>query len=122
MRLSSHPDGRYYFLLDWPGALAGPRGFVLDYHLMKAYRDSGYYAGYIQDSPSFLCAHPDFMVLDSPLADTVDAQKPKWFELNVKSKPEFTWNVIDSLQEAEVSRRLILVHRTGPLDFCSQAQ
>ena len=66
MRLAQNPEARYYFLLDWPGALVGPRGFVLDYHLMHAYRSNGYYSKNIQDSQSFLCSHPDFAVLDGP--------------------------------------------------------
>ena len=43
MRLLEPPQARYYYLLvDWPSALAGPRAFVLDYHLMQAYRNNGY--------------------------------------------------------------------------------
>ena len=44
MRSVSNPEARYYFPLDWHAALAGPRSFVLDYHLMQAYRDNGYYS------------------------------------------------------------------------------
>ena len=61
MRYSKNPNIRYYFLLDWPAALAGPRAFVLDYHLMQAYRDNGYYSNNIQDSSSFLCSNTDFL-------------------------------------------------------------
>ena len=68
MRLSRQPE-RYYFLLDWPAALAGPQAFVLDYHLMQAYRDSGYYSKNIRDSSSFLCSYTDFLVLDAPNAN-----------------------------------------------------
>ena len=39
MRLSRNPEVRYYYLLDWPAALVGPRAFVVDYHLMQAYRE-----------------------------------------------------------------------------------
>ena len=68
MRYSQNPNVHYYFLLDWPAALAGPRAFVLDYHLMQAYRNNGYYTKNIQDSQTFLCSHPDFVVLDAPNA------------------------------------------------------
>ena len=71
--LAHNPKLSYYFLLDWPAALVGPRAFVLDYHLMQAYRNNGYYAKNIQDSHSFLCSHPDFLVLDAPNANTLDA-------------------------------------------------
>ncbi len=73
MRFSQNPEARYYFLLDWPAALVGPRAFVLDYHLMQAYRDNGYYSKNIQDSHSFLCSHSDFVVLDAPNGNTLDA-------------------------------------------------
>ena len=56
-----NPNAQYYFLLDWPAALVGPRAFVLDYHLMQAYRNNGYYAKNIQDSHSFLCSHSGFL-------------------------------------------------------------
>ena len=58
MRYARSPKPQYYFLLDWPAALVGPRAFVLDYHLMQAYRNNGYYSKYIQDSHEFLCSHP----------------------------------------------------------------
>ncbi len=95
MRYSKNPNIRYYFLLDWPAALAGPRAFVLDYHLMQAYRDNGYYSNNIRDSFSFLCSNTDFLVLDAPNADTLDAtkkqpssqivRKPNWFDLNIRA-------------------------------------
>ena len=74
MRYSNNRNIQYYFLLDWPAALVGPRAFVLDYHLMQAYRDNGYYSKHIQDSRSFLCSHRDFVVLDAPNANTRTAQ------------------------------------------------
>ncbi len=74
MRYARSPNPQYYFLLDWPAALVGPRAFVLDYHLMQAYRNNGYYSRYIQDSHAFLCSHPDFLVLDAPNANTLDAR------------------------------------------------
>jgi hypothetical protein len=128
MRLSHNPEARYYYLLDWPGALIGPRAFVLDYHLMQAYRSNGYYAKNIQDSRSFLCAHPDFVVLDAPNASTLDArndnspdmQKPNWFDANIRMSPQFEWKILASLQETQVKRKLIAVHRTAPLPFCGE--
>jgi hypothetical protein len=126
MRYSQNPKAHYYFLLDWPAALVGPRAFVLDYHLMQAYRDSGYYSKDIQESHSFLCSHPDFFLLDAPNADTLDAhsdrqtdmQKPNWFDLNIRTAPQFEWKVIDSFDAPEVKRKLIAVHRRAPLTFC----
>jgi hypothetical protein len=128
MRYSPNSQSRYYFLLDWPAALAGPRTFVLDYHLMRAYRDNGYYSENIQDSHSFLCSHPDFLVLDGPNANTLDAhnenspdwKKPNWFDLNIRTTPQFEWNVIDSFNAPEVTRKLIAVHRRASLPFCNQ--
>jgi hypothetical protein len=126
MRLAHNPEARYYFLLDWPGALVGPRAFVLDYHLMQAYRSNGYYARNIQESQSFLCSHPDFFVLDAPNASTLDAhndnspdmQKPNWFDVNIKTRPQFDWKAIAAFNGTEVTRKLIAVHRKGALAFC----
>jgi hypothetical protein len=128
MRLGHNPEARYYFLLDWPGALAGPRAFVLDYHLMQAYRSNGYYSKNIQDSDGFLCSHPDFVVLDAPNGSTLDAhnnntpdmQKPNWFDTNIRTAAEFEWKVIAALDAPEVTRKLVIVHRRRPLPFCSQ--
>ena len=129
MRLGTRPNGRYYFLLDWPAALVGPRAFVLDYNLMKAYRENGYYADQIVDSHAFLCAHTDFVVLDAPNANTLDGdasasnppdmQKPNWFDVSIRTIPEFQWKVIGSLDATEVTRKIILVHRAAFLPFCS---
>ena len=128
MRLTPDPEAHYYFLLDWPTALAGPRSFVLDYHLMGAYRKSGYYSKNIQDSQAFLCSHADFWVLDAPNAsplqlgrqeDTLEMEKPNWFDLNIKTRPEFQWKVIASFDATEVTRKLIAVHRGGPLPYCN---
>ena len=128
MRYARSPNPQYYFLLDWPAALVGPRAFVLDYHLMQAYRNNGYYSKYIQDSHAFLCSHPDFLVLDAPNANTLDApsdnspdmQKPNWFDVNVRRTPQFEWKVIASFDATEVTRKLITVHRSASLPFCNQ--
>jgi hypothetical protein len=127
MRLAPDPEAHYYFLLDWPTALVGPRSFVLDYRLMGAYRKSGYYAKNIQDSHAFLCSHTDFWVLDAPNAsplqlgrreDTLEMQKPNWFDLNIKTLPQFEWKVIASFDATEVTRKLIAVHKKSTLPFC----
>ena len=112
MRFSLTPQTRYYFLLDWPAAVAGPRPFVLDYHLMRAYRDNGYYSRNIQDSHGFLCSHPDFLVLD--------AEQHSWFDLTIRRMPQFEWKVIDSFDALDPKRTLITVHRRAPLDACNQ--
>ncbi len=108
----SHDPTRYYFLLDWPAAVAGPRGFVLDYHLMTAYRENGYYAKNIRDSQAFLCTHPDFLVLD--------VEGHSWFDMTIRRMPPFEWKVIDAFETPEAKRTLIAVHRRAALDFCSQ--
>jgi hypothetical protein len=112
MRFSDSPQNRYYFLLDWPTALVGPTGFVLDYHLMQAYRDSGYYAKNIQDSQDFLCSHQDFLVLD--------AEGRSWFEIAIRRMPQYEWKVIDLFDTRDPARRLIAVHRRTALPFCEQ--
>jgi hypothetical protein len=128
MRLSPNSGAGYYYLLDWPSALAGPRAFVLDYHLMQAYRNNGYYARSIVDDHDFLCSQSDFFVLDAPNANTLDAakraspdmQKPNWFDTNVRSTPKFEWRVVASFDAPEVTRKLIAVHRNAPLPFCNR--
>jgi hypothetical protein len=127
MRLSHNPEAHYYYLLDWPSALSGPRAFVLDYHLMQAYRNNGYYSRNIQDDRNFLCTHADFFVLDAPNANTLDAdkgsspemRKANWFDANIRSVPQFEWKVIDAFDAPEVKRKLIAVHRNAPLFFCN---
>jgi hypothetical protein len=112
MRFSHDRQDSYYFLLDWPSAVEGPRGFVLDYHLMKAYRDNGYYSENIQESQSFFCSHPDFLVLN--------VEQHSWFDMIIKKMPQFEWKIIDSFDAPAATRSLIAVHRKEPLDFCNQ--
>jgi hypothetical protein len=115
MRYSRNPQSQYYFLLDWPVALVGPGAFVVDYHLMAAYRDAGYYSQNIQDNDAFLCSHSDFLVLDSQAWEALS-----WFDLAVRKMPQFEWRVLSSFDALGVSRKLISVHRTEPLPFCKQ--
>jgi Dolichyl-phosphate-mannose-protein mannosyltransferase len=110
MRLSDHPE-RYYFLLDWPTALEGPRAFVLDYHLMQAYRQAGYFSQNIRDRDTFLCTHPDFFELDT--------ENHSWFDLTVRKMPEFEWRTVDTFSP-RFKRTLFAVHRKAPLPFCSK--
>jgi hypothetical protein len=127
MRYSHNPNIHYYFLLDEPAAVVGPRAFVLDYNLMKAYRENGYYSENIEDSHVFLCSHSHFVVLDAPNGNTLDGdaanspdmKKPNWFDVTIRTNPQFQWKVIDSLDASEVTRRLIVVQRAAPLPFCS---
>jgi hypothetical protein len=114
MRYSNNPQGRYYFLLDWSSAVEGARGQVAEYHLMQAYRDSGYYAQNIVDARDFLCSHPDFLVLGT--------DKQNWFDVGIRKQPEFEWRVINSFAAREVKRDLIAVHRKATPGFCSQAK
>jgi hypothetical protein len=85
---------------------------VLDYHLMRAYRDNGYYSNNIQDSQGFLCAHPDFLVLDG--------EGHSWFDLTIRRMPQFEWKIIDSFSAPDLQRNLIAVHRRSSLSFCDQ--
>jgi hypothetical protein len=128
MRLAHDPGAHFFDLLDWPSALAGQRGSVLGYHLMQAYRANGYFSKNIQDNRDFLCAHPDFVVLDAPNANTLggtpspetEMNKPNWFDINIKTRPEFEWKPIASFDGPTVVRELIAVHRRAPLDFCGR--
>jgi hypothetical protein len=118
MRFSRNPEDRF-FLLDWPTAVTGAPGFVLDYHLMRSFRNAGYYAENIWDQDAFLCSHSDFMVLDTHFFK-VAALEPGWFDMVVRNTPQFEWKVVDRMAAPELQRTLIAVHREAPLPFCSQ--
>ncbi len=118
MRYSRYPKERF-FLLDWPSALVGERTMVLDYHLMSAYRRVGYYPGNIRDKDEFLCSQTDFLVLDPHFVNK-DALEPGWFDLAIRDTPQFAWRVIAHLDNPQIARRLIEVHRRAPLPFCHQ--
>jgi hypothetical protein len=128
MRLAHDPGAHFFHLLDWPSALVGQRGCVLGYHLMQAYCANGYFSKNIQDNRDFLCAHPDFVVLDSPNANTLDGtpspepemNKPNWFDINIKTRSEFEWKPVASFDGPTVVRELIAVHRRAPLEFCGR--
>ncbi|MGC2404430.1 MAG: hypothetical protein WA510_31860 [Acidobacteriaceae bacterium] len=119
MRYSREPQSHYYFLLDWPAALAGPRTYVLDYHLMRSYRDAGYYSKNIQDSMNFLCSHADFVVLDSHASDSTD-EGTTWFDYSIRNNPSFLWNILASLDGPGVKRELVAVHRQAALSQCDK--
>jgi hypothetical protein len=93
---------------------------------MQSYRDAGYYANNIRDSSTFLCSYPDFLVLDAPNANTLDAtnnnlpdfKKPNWFDLNIRTKPQFEWRAMASFDAFGATRKLIAVHRKAPLPYC----
>jgi hypothetical protein len=122
MRYSNNPHSQYYFLLDWPAALAGPKPAVTSYHLLASNRDVGYYSRSIQDSNAFLCSHSDFLVLDTHLIGQ-DADGPTWFDQRVREAPEFAWSALASFDAPyfpEVKRELISVHRREPLAFCNK--
>jgi hypothetical protein len=116
------PHSHYYFLLDWPAAVAGPKPDVTSYHLLSSNRDAGYYSRSIQDSDAFLCSHTDFLVLDTHLIGQ-DADGPTWFDQRVREAPEFAWRNLESFDAPhfpEVKRELISVHRREPLAFCGK--
>ncbi len=62
---------RYMFLLDWPESIApgAPRLEVTEYHLMKNWKQVGYFSGSIQPIGEFLRDHPKFVLLhrDPPI-------------------------------------------------------
>jgi hypothetical protein len=121
-RYPHSPHSHYYFLLDWPAALAGPKPAVTSYHLLASNRDAGYYSRSIKDSDAFLCSHSDFLVLDTHLIGQ-DADGPTWFDQRVREAPEFAWTKIDSFDAPDfpvVKRELISVHRREPLAFCNR--
>ncbi len=119
MRYSRKPGAHYYFLLDWQAALAGPRTHVLDYHLMRSYRDVGYYSQSIKDGDAFLCSHPNFIVLDTHVLTPME-QGATWFDFKIRNNPIFAWKTLDSLDAPDVKREMIVVHRKAPLNFCDQ--
>ena len=122
MRYPHSPHSHYYFLLDWPAALAGPKPDVTSYHLLSANRNAGYYSQSIQDSDAFLCSHTNFVVLDTHLIGQ-DADGPTWFDQRVRNEPEFAWSNLGSFDAPyfpEVKRELIAVHRREPLTFCNK--
>jgi hypothetical protein len=119
MRYSRKSGAHYFFLLDWQAALAGPRTHTLDYHLMRSYRDVGYYSQSIKDGDGFLCSHPDFMVLDTHVLTAME-QGVSWFDFEIRNNPIFAWKTVDSLDGLEVKRELIAVHRKAPLKNCGQ--
>ena len=122
MRYPHSPHSNYYFLLDWPAALAGPKLDVTSYHLLSSNRDVGYYSRGIQDSDAFLCSNTDFLVLDTHLIGQ-DADGPTWFDQRVREAPEFTWRILDSFDASDflvVKRELISVQRREPLTFCNK--
>jgi hypothetical protein len=122
MRYSPGSQAHYYFLLDWPAALAGPKPAVTYYHLLSSNRDAGYYPRSIQNSNAFLCSHTDFLVLDTHLIGQ-DADGPTWFDQRIRATPGFSWRMLDSFDAPyfpEVKRELISVHRGEPLSFCNR--
>jgi hypothetical protein len=119
MRYSQNPRSHYYFLLDWPASLAGPRTHVLDYHLMRAYRDAAYYPQKIQDSHEFLCSHADFLVLDAHALAPLE-QGISWFDFAIRDSAPFQWKILDVLDGPDVKRNLIAVHQRAPLSHCDQ--
>ena len=122
MRYPHSPHSHYYFLLDWPAALAGPKPAVTSYHLLASNRGVGYYSQSIQESNAFLCSHSDFLVLDTHLIGQ-DADGPTWFDQRIRHAPEFAWKGLDSFDAPYfpvVKRELITVHRRAPLAFCIQ--
>jgi hypothetical protein len=122
MRYSASPQDHYYFLLDWPAALAGRKPDVTYYHLLSSNRDAGYYSRSIEESDAFLCSHTDFFVLDSQLIGQ-DADGPTWFDQRIRGAPEFAWRTLGSFDARyfpEVKRELIAVHRREALGFCKK--
>ena len=62
---------RYLYLLDWPFATSpqAPRLEAMQFHLMQNWQQAGYFTNSIQDAPTFLAAHPRFLVLHAGPSD-----------------------------------------------------
>jgi hypothetical protein len=121
-RYPHSPHSHYYFLLDWPAALAGPKPAVTSYHLFSSNRNAGYFSRSVQDSDAFLCSHTDFLVLDTHLIGQ-DADGPTWFDQRVREAPDFAWRTLGSFDAPDfpvIKRELISVHRREPLAFCNK--
>ena len=83
---------------------------MLDYHLMQAYRNNGYYSGNIQDGLNSFVLKPIFSswmprtqkrwMLIKAARQT--CEKPNWFDANIRSTPQFEWKVIDTFDAPEV--------------------
>jgi hypothetical protein len=87
--------------------------------LMQSYRDSGYYSENIQDSHAFLCSHTDFMVLDAHALVPLELE-PTWFDFAIRNNPVFAWKTIESFDAPDMTREMIAVHRTSPINYCDQ--
>ncbi|HEX3940453.1 MAG TPA: glycosyltransferase family 39 protein [Acidobacteriaceae bacterium] len=110
MRFSPRPT-RFFYLLDWNTALHGPRGLILDYHLMRSFRQAGYFASNIEDQNTFFCSHPNFYVLN----------RDQWFETTIGKMPQFAWKRIDILDDS-FERDLYSVHEIAPFPFCKTVE
>ena len=110
MRYSERTDRPYVFLLDWPTALSGKAGFVTDFHLMRNYRQVGYFSRNIEDQSNFVCTHPYFLVLDD--------RTMSWFDAAVKELPGLKADIFAVIDK---DRQLIAVHKASPLAGCGQS-
>jgi hypothetical protein len=84
LHYSERPDLPVVFILDRESAL-DPRsqlGAPLEFKGMTWTRRWGYYPGRIQDNDPFLCANPQFLVVDSP--------DHMWFEHRIRPDPTYT--------------------------------
>jgi hypothetical protein len=90
----------YYYVLDWPAALAGARNATVDYKMMRAVnRTRG--VERVVDAAQFLCLHPRFVVLDR-----TDMQ---WYELRLRDHPSMATQRLGEVGGMEV----ILVEQAG---------
>lgn len=89
LRYSANPPS-VEFPLDWGAALAGPPAAVGAYHLMENYRRDGYMPGHLLDEPQIL-SQPSFVVLDET--------SNNWFQREIASDPQFTWQDLGSIDK-----------------------
>lgn len=107
MRYSRRTDRPYLYLLAWPPVVNGQQ--VTDFHLMRNYRQVGYYSSSIKDQIDFICTHPYFLVLDHDRSD--------WF---ASAKKDFPGLKSDPVAAIDESRELFAVRRTGSPPVCDQ--
>jgi hypothetical protein len=111
MRYSGRADRPYVYLLAWPPVVNGQQEPVSDFHLMRNYRQVGYYSSNIRDELEFVCTHPYFLVLDNKWSDG--------FAYVKKEVPGLRTEPVASIDE---ERNLFAVRRTGSSAACGQLQ
>jgi hypothetical protein len=101
----SNAPPRYRFLLDWQDALdaTSPHLDVTDYHLMRYWKNVGYFSGEIEEAKDFLRAMPEFLV--------VHDGSQRWLQHRILAHPGFTARQIGVARKGAAVETLWLVRR-----------